>query len=86
MLDKQKEVTEYYKVIEKKMEDKENEIVQLRDEVRDLMFYVEVQNKLNSDDKINEEIKEGKISINNPDELPTAASSHMKSRNKNRKK
>lgn len=86
LLDKQKEVTEYYKIIEKKMEDKENEIVQLRDEVRDLMFYVEVQNKLNNDESINKEIKDGKISLNNPD-LPTTTCSHSKSsRNKSKKK
>ena len=85
LLDKQKEVTEYYKMIEKKMEEKENEILQLRDEVRDLLFYVEVQNKLNNDESINEEIKEGKISLNDPDLPATASTSHSK-RNKNRKK
>ena len=88
LLDKQKEVTEYYKMIEKKMEEKENEILQLRDEVRDLLFYVEVQNKLNNDESITEEIKEGKISLNNPDLQTgsTAANSSHSKRNKNRKK
>jgi BRCA1-associated protein len=51
-----------YAALEKQYQDKEKEVVELKEQVRDLMFYMEAQNTI-SKSELKEEIAEGSITI-----------------------
>lgn len=67
-----------YSDLEKLYKDKEQEVVELKEQVRDLMFYMEAQNTI-SNSEMKDEIIEGSVTVGECPQ-PTA------SKNKNRRK
>lgn len=62
--------------------EKEEQICSLKDEIRDLMFYMEAQNAV-ANSQLKDEIADTSISISQPPETPaTASSGSKKSRRK----
>lgn len=67
--------------VEKKFSDyrteKEQQVSSLKDEIRDLMFYLEAQNTV-ANSHLKDEIADTSISISQPPETPGSASSGSK--------
>lgn len=57
--------------------EKEAEISELKDEIRDLMFYMEAQNAV-ANSQLKDEIADTSISISQPPDTPGSASSGTK--------
>jgi BRCA1-associated protein len=67
-----------YSALEKKYKEKEEEIVDLKEQVRDLMFYMEAQNTIEKSD-LKDEIAEGSLVV---EESPSTSGSGKKKRNR----